>query len=517
MLRDNPRVMHSSTRPRLSRDWLAATGSLAPRLTAGSPTKWPERVIQFGEGNFLRAFADWMIDVANEQGVFDGRVVIVQPIRRGRSEWLNEQDGLYTVITRGLTGGREVDERRIVTAVSRAIDPYEAWDELASAFCQPSIRFVISNTTEAGIADAEEPLEPGRCPDSFPAKLAALMQARFVASGASAESGLIVLPCELIERNGRTLRDLVLQHGRRWGFGEAFAHWVLDSNRFLDTLVDRIVPGYPGEEAERLGEELGYDDRLMVAAEPFHFWAIEGDAAVARELPLAEAGLDVVWTDDLGPYRTRKVRILNGAHTASVLAAFHGGLDQVQDMMADPVFGEFVRRVVFEEILPATGRASQWEPFAVSVLERFRNRSVQHRLLTISLNSVSKWRVRILPSMTDYLKARGSVPVLLSHSLAALLFFYRGRLDPSGTLVGQRDGETYIVRDEPSVLARFDRAWASFERHSSPEALVAELLGEPALWGSDLMAIPGLAQRVSSLLTLFLCDGARDATARLLR
>lgn len=509
----------ASRRPPLSRAWLDQNRSSLPAaLACGPGTTWPERVVQFGEGNFLRGFADWMFDILNERGLFGGRVVVVPPTCRGRIEPLNRQDGLYTVLLRGTERARPREDRRVVTAVSRAIDAYRSWDDLVRTFCQPGIRFVVSNTTEAGIAFVDEPYRPGVCPDSFPAKVTSLLLERFRACQGHPASGLIFLPCELIERNGTTLRRMVLQHAEQWGLGAPFSAWVASANHFLDTLVDRIVAGYPRDEAESISEELGYDDELLTAAEWFHLWVIEATGQVTAELPFDRAGLNVTWTDDLEPYRRRKVRVLNGAHTASVLAAYHGGLDLVSEMMADPVFGRFVERALFDEVLPAASRGdAEWQPYAEAVLDRFRNRSIRHELVAISLNSVSKWRVRVLPTVLEQVEQRGSLPPLLTFSLAALLFFYRGRRSSASEIEGRRNGRPYPVRDEVAVLDALDQAWRAHDgHHQDPVLLAGEVLRRSELWGRDLTRIPGLASAVSTGLVSLLRDGARATVERLL-
>lgn len=502
---------------RLTRSWLEPRRDRLPaNLSCGPLDVWPERVFQFGEGNFLRAFADWMFDVLNERGVFHGRVVVVTPTRRGRPKALNAQDGLFTVLLRGIDGGRVTERRRLVTCVSRALNPHDSWTEVVRAFCQPSIRFVVSNTTEAGIAFVKEPHRPGHCPETFPAKVTALLHARFQAHGGDPASGLIFLPCELIDRNGATLREMVLRHLEQWGLGNDFAEWVTGCNHFLNTLVDRIVSGYPRDEAPQLASELGYDDALMVDAECFYFWVIEGPALLAAELPLARAGLNVIWTHDLAPYRTRKVRLLNGAHTAAALAAFLGGLNTVREMMDDPVFGAFVRRVVFDEILPTvtSGDAARTD-YARAVLERLHNPFVRHELLSIALNSVSKWAVRVLPSLLDLVEAHRTASPLLSFSLAALICFYRGRRKAAPELTGHRGDEPYSIRDDAAVLEFFERAWADFDRQESAAQLVRLVLGRAPFWGRDLNAVAGLPELVSAGISAILGAGARAAVAKL--
>jgi tagaturonate reductase len=502
---------------RLSRELLRQGPALAPSVACNGPASRPERLVQFGEGNFLRAFAGWMVDLLNEQGLFNGSIVVLQPIPHGRVEDLQAQDGLYTVVLRGVQDGARVESRRLVTAVSRALNPYTAWEEAARCFRHPGLRFVISNTTEAGIVFRAEAHRPGQCPESFPAKVTALLFERFKATRGGPAGGLVFLPCELIDRNGDTLCRCVLQHAEAWGLGPEFAAWVSADNHFLNTLVDRIVPGHPREEAETLARELGYEDKLLVAGEVFHLWVIEGPPGVAEELPFHRAGLNVVWTDDLAPYRTRKVRVLNGAHTASVLAAFHAGLDTVRGMVEDPLLGRFVRRVVFDEILPNVPLPEPDKAdYARSVLERFANPFVRHELLAIALNSVSKWRVRVLPSLLDHLQATGRLPPLLGFSLAALLRFYQGRRAESGEFVGARGDTAYAIRDEPTVLDFMAAAWLDFERHRDPGRLVARVLGAESLWGQDLNRVAGLTQSITRHLGEIQRHGLRDVLTPLL-
>ena len=398
-----------------------------PGISIGSLADVPERVVQFGEGNFLRSFVDWMIDAMNGRGLFGGSVVVVQPIERGTVDVLSEQDCLYTLILRGLQGGKVVEQRQVITAISRGIDPYRDWNAYLAAAEQPDLRFAVSNTTEAGIAYVDEPRPTHGCPASFPAKVTAFLHRRFGRFRGGASKGLVFLPCELIDRNGEQLRSCVLRHAAAWDLGAEFTHWVAERNRFLNTLVDRIVPGYPHEEVSALTEQLGYEDRLLTTGEIFHVWVIEGDAALAEELPLTQAGLNVIWTSDLQPFRTRKVRILNGAHTMMALAAYLADLDTVRQCVEDPVLGGYVRRGAFDEILPLLPLpAEETRAFAEDVMERLANPFIKHNLISIALNSVSKYRVRVLPSLLEYRAANHRLPSALTFSLAALLAFYRG-------------------------------------------------------------------------------------------
>jgi len=501
----------------------------APRLDARAVIarpKWPETVLQFGEGNFLRAFVDWMLERMNAQGLFQGRAVLVQPIPSGMAALLNEQNGLYTVLLRGLVDGRAVDTRELVSSVSRCIDPHASWDAYIACAANPRLRFVVSNTTEAGIRVEPDDALDARPARSFPAKLTQLLHARFLRFEGDRARGLVMLPCELIERNGDALRRAVGALATRWRLGDAFLTWLDESCVFTNTLVDRIVTGYPTDGPDALAASLGYDDRLAVAAEPFHAWVIEGPRALEDELPLGKAGLAVTFTSDLRPYRDRKVRILNGAHTMTALAAFLAGHDTVRGFMDDDLIRGYMDRGISDEILPtlllpppeSTTRAlprAELESFAAAVVERFRNPFIEHGLLSISLNSLSKYRARILPTVMDFIGMGDSPPPRLSFALAALCAFYRGREVEDGTLFGLRDGRRYPIRDDAAVLDFFLEAWA--EVGDRPTALgclklVRRLLARADFWDHDLDArLPGFAEAVAQHLNDIHVLGIRGA------
>ncbi|VGO20467.1 tagaturonate reductase [Pontiella sulfatireligans] len=456
----------------------------------------PEKVLQFGEGNFLRAFIDWMFHRMNETGVFNGSAVVVQPLETGLVETLNEQDALYTLYLRGIENGETLNQHELITSVSRGLNPYAAWDDYLATARNPAMRYVVSNTTESGIAYVKT-AKPETCPASFPAKLTAWLAARFDAFGGSAASGMVFLPCELINHNGAVLKECILKHSKDWKLGADFEAWIENDCTFLSTLVDRIVPGYPRDEAEAMSADLGYEDQLICTGELFHLLVIEGPEALKAELPFHEAGLNVVWTDDMQPYRNRKVGILNGAHTASVLASYLGGLDTVREMMQDDNFGPYVKNLVFDEIVPALPMDRlEAESFAAAVVERFLNPFIRHELLSISLNSVSKWKVRVLPSVKRYIDAFGKPPALLSFSLAALIAFYKG---------GLREG--YAPNDDPDVLEFFSKVWKS----DDATTVVHGVLSHEGFWGEDLTRLPGLEDAVAASLELIIKDGSRDA------
>lgn len=475
----------------------------------------PERVIQFGEGNFLRAFVDWLFHRLNEQRLFNGRVVVVQPLKEGLIDLLNEQEGLYTLILRGLQEGEAVETAEIIGSVSRGLDPYTDWEQCLRCAENPQIEFVVSNTTEAGIV-----YDPGdrlrdRPPRSFPGKLTAYLYRRFTHFGGEQGRGMVIIPCELIDRNGDNLKKIVLRLAAEWVLPAAFGSWLAEENIFLNTLVDRVVTGYPGEEIAGLRQRLGYRDRLLVTGELFHLWVIEGPAALAERLPFAEAGLNVLWTDDLTPYRTRKVRILNGAHTAAVPAAYLYGLETVGEMVAHPLLGRYTRELIYNEIIPSIDLdAAMLENYADAVWERFRNPYIEHRLTDILLNSVAKFATRVLPSLEGYCEKRGEIPVKLSFSLAALIALYRGRGEGEAMRSAQGKG-AYLLRDDTWVLNFFGELWSGKScAGEQRRQLVEKVLGSALLWGRDLNRLPGLTEQVADHLEAILERGMEQALRR---
>ncbi len=499
---------------KLNRSYVEAhRETLSAHMQMGSCDGLPERILQFGEGNFLRAFVDWMLDGLNAGGDFDAGIVVVQPIAQGRIDALNAQDGYYTVLTRGMVNGEAVVERRLVTSVSRAIDPYVDFEAYSACAANRDLRFVVSNTTEAGIIYSVESLYTDRVQDSFPAKVCAFLYARFCTLHADPDAGLVFLPCELINYNGSRLKEYVLRHAEAWQLGDAFCCWVEEANTFCNTLVDRIVPGFPADEAAGIWEQLGYHDDMLVVGEHFHLWVIEGPDWIEEELPLARAGYNVIVTDDLQRYRTRKVLVLNGAHTSSVLAAYHCGLNTVGEMMHDPLMSAFLKQAVCGEVLPGLDMADEEkQSFADAVMERFRNPFVQHELLSISLNSVSKWPVRVLPSVKAYYERMNALPRGLCFSLAALLYFYTCRTTGDGSFSGSRGDEEYAVRDDPDTLQLFANLC------SLPPLEYAErALSESSILGDMQVPVPGLMESVACDLSDIKALGMRGAVEKCLK
>ena len=378
-----------------------------------------ETIIQFGEGGFLRSFADVFVHKMNEQGLYDGKVVVVQPIAKGLIPVINEQKGVYHQFLRGIENGQVVNECIKVISISRGVDPYTDYAEYLKLAHNPDMRVIISNTTEAGIEYLGTEGFDDAPPKSFPAKLTRLLYERFDAGLA----GFIILSCELIDNNGKELLDCVLKYAKLWKLSEEFVQWVQQENHFCNTLVDRICTGYPKDEVEELTAFLGEEDKLMNTAEIFHLWVIEGD--FEQEFPLKAAGVNVIWTPDVKPYKKRKVRILNGAHTSMVLAARLYGLSTVKECLDDITVRAFLDKTLSEEIIPTLGSTEEDITFGKAVLDRFANPFVKHQLLSIALNSVSKSKARVLPTLLEYYEERGVLPKCMTFSLAALIAFYR--------------------------------------------------------------------------------------------
>jgi tagaturonate reductase len=504
--------------PRLDARFVAGEARFAAHAALA---RLPERVLQFGEGNFLRAFVDWMLQRMNERGLFGGRAVVIQPLPRGQADALAAQDGLYTVVLRGLVDGRRVETRELVSSVSRCIDPHRDFDAFLACARNPDLRFVVSNTTEAGIRTDPADRKDARPAASFPGKLTQLLEARCRHFGGDPRRGLVVLPCELIDRNGDALSRAVVETARAWNLPAPFIRWVHEACLFTNTLVDRIVTGHPHDEMAALTADLGYRDELLVAGEVFHSWVIESRGSFADELPLAAAGIDVTETQDLAPYRERKVRILNGAHTLMALVGFLAGQDTVGGCMEDGRVRAYVERTLTREIIPTIAfPAPALEAFAAAVAERFRNPFIRHPLSAIALNSVSKLKTRLLPALLEGARSSGRPPSHLTFALAALVVTYRGKELEDGALIGRRAGVPYRVQDEPRVLAAFLAAWracpAGGETPDRCLALARRLLSREDLWGLDLTAaVPGLAAAVAVFVHALVTEGAKAALGRL--
>ncbi|MCR4814224.1 MAG: tagaturonate reductase [Lachnospiraceae bacterium] len=467
----------------------------------------PIKVLQFGEGNFLRGFVDYMIDIANEEGKFDGDIVLIKPIEFGSLERFGKQDCQYTVSLRGIIDGKAEVKNRIITSVADtadAINEYEKYSEYAKL---DTLRFIVSNTTEAGIVYDENDRFDYLPPHTFPGKLTKFLFERFQYFEGAADKGLVMLPVELIDDNGIHLKECILKQIENWNLGEEFKNWVNESCIFCSTLVDRIITGYPKGEDEKLWEEWGYKDELIVTGEPFALWVIECPKDISGELPLDQAGLPVIYTDNQKPYKQRKVRILNGAHTSFVLASFLCGNDIVLQSMEDEDIMKYIQSTIYDEVIPTlTLPEKDLKDFAEAVITRFKNPYVKHALLSISLNSVSKWRARCMPSFLGYVEKFGKLPAHLTFSLAALMAFYTGSEIKEGALIGHRNGEEYKVMDDASVLE-------FFAANSGKEAkeFASAFLGREDFFGRNLNEVNGLTDAVAGYLSDIRTLGMREA------
>ncbi len=498
----------------LSKEYLKI-GNVPEDIKVSKINDAPVKIMQFGEGNFLRAFVDWMINKINQDGLFNGSVAVIQPIECGLADMINKQDGLYTLYLRGVENGEVKVQKEIITAIHECINPYADWAKTKEYAESNDLRFVISNTTEAGIEYKEEKLTPDACQITFPAKLTSLLWARYNKFGGDVNKGLVMIPCELIDRNGDNLKRCVLKYAELWELGKGFKAWIENACAFLNTLVDRIVTGYPRDEVEKLTAEHGYIDNIIDTGEIFHFWVIEGDKKYAEELPFHKAGLNVLWTDDMEPYRTRKVRILNGAHTMTVLAAHLAGLETVGDCMKDEDVSKFMKDGIFEEIIPTFDLPeNEKRDFAAAVLERFANPFIKHLLLSISLNSVSKFKVRVLPSIEEYIKRLGKLPQNTLFALAALIKFYEGTIIENGKLKGEVDGKPYDICDNIEVLEFF----ADINKRYADDAksLVEAVLKNSSFWSKDLTEYNGLLDAVVGYYNSISENGARNAIKALI-
>ncbi|MBG9911944.1 altronate oxidoreductase [Bacillus xiamenensis] len=462
--------------------------------------EYPETILQIGEGNFMRGFINWHIQKLNDCTDFKGRAVVVPP-RKGSVTALNEQDGLYTLCIQGFHDQKEMNERIVIQSISRGISTYTDYEAFLHVAESPDLRFVFSNTTEAGLVLRKEDRLEDRPQVSFPGKLTAFLYHRFKAFAGDENKGLIILPCELIEQNGDRLKEYVTAMAAEWDLPPDFVTWLKKANTFCNTLVDRIVPGFSKEAAEAVQKEDGYIDELLVTAEYYHLFVIEAPAFVQKELPFQEAGLNVLFVEDITPYRMSKVRILNGAHTAMVPIAYSCGLDTVKKAVDDELVGSFIRSMLEEEVLPGLPLPEdELLLYTQSVWDRFCNPFVKHQLLDIALNGVSKFRARILPSLLDYVALKKQLPMKLVFSLSSLIYFYQVNSDK--------------VKDDETVMAIMKEARE--EMNHSYESMAHHILSSEAIWGMDLTSIEGLNDAVAKQLTFIHENGMRAAVDRML-
>lgn len=468
------------------------------RTNAGYTEKLPIKVIQYGEGNFLRAFVDYIIDKLNKEANFNAGVAVIQPLAGGMVGMLNEQDGLYNLFLRGIKNGEETEEIHTISCVQDGINPYDDYERYLALAEGEDLEFLISNTTEAGISFDDSDTLEGTPHSSFPAKVTALLYKRFNHFDGAADKGLTIIPCELINHNADTLKKIILQYADLWELGDAFKSWIETSNSFHNTLVDRIVPGYPKDDIDAYQSQLEFKDNLIVSAETFLLWVIEGDEALKAKIPFDQIDDNVLVVEDMQPYRTRKVRILNGAHTTMVPFSLLYGNETVKETVDNEFTGKFVRDAVFNEINPTLDLSEEeLNEFAAAVFDRFRNPFIKHLLSSIALNTVSKFKVRVLPSLLAFEQAYNRLPENLTFALACLIRFYKGTWK----------GKALPIKDDAAVVAFFDEVW----KEDNYAAVSKAVLSNSTFWDQDLTKIDGLEERITTALALIEENGVEEA------
>ncbi len=448
------------------------------RINTGLEKLQPIKVVQFGEGNFLRAFVDYAFQRLNNEVDFNAGIAMVQPLKDGMVNMINDQDGLYTLFMNGIKKGEKIQDIELITNIVKAINPYTNFADYLALAKEEELQFIVSNTTEAGIEFIESDTTEMQPPTSFPAKLTVLLYERFKHFNGDASKGLIIIPCELIDYNSETLKKCILQYCDLWNLGAEFKTWVSDACTYHSTLVDRIVPGYPRAEIEEYNNKLEYQDNLIVAAEPFFLWAIEGGEALKQKLPFHKTNLNVKIVDDIRPYKMIKVRILNGAHTAMVPFSLLYGNKLVMETVNGSFTGKFVNSIISEISGTLDMDKNEIRAYTEEVMDRFKNPFIKHALSDIALNSISKFKVRVLPSLLQYYNANKKLPTNLTFSLACLIQFYKGTWN----------NEALPVKDSPEIVEAFKNSW----QLRTLDSVVTKILVNTEFWGEDLTKIDGL-------------------------
>lgn len=462
--------------------------------------KYKTKIMQFGEGNFLRAFVDWQIDILNEKSELAAGVAVIRPIDYDALPLLNVQDGLYTTVIRGLNEqGETVADKRIISCINEEIPVYKAFDKYMALAENPELKIIFSNTTEAGIEYIAEDRLTDKPAKAFPAKLTQWLYHRFQFFNGANDAGLVIIPCELIDYNGEKLKKIVFEYCKLWQLEDAFVNWLENANYFCSSLVDRIVTGFPREEHDSLQQEFGYLDNFVVTAEYFHLFVIQGPSHLADLLCLEGSELNIKIVDDISPYKQRKVAILNGAHTALVPLAYMANIDTVGEALESPLFEQYLTELIFNEIIPTLDLPEdELNSFANDVLNRFRNPYIRHLLMSISLNSMTKFKTRLVPQLLKYVEDKGSVPVMVANAIAGQALFYRG----------VRNDEAIELSDSPEWLARFKVLWSKHDdKVISTNDLVGEVLSAAWHWEMDLTEVDGLQDVVSTQLSAMLAHG----------
>ncbi|MEG1590457.1 tagaturonate reductase [Chryseobacterium sp.] len=457
------------------------------RQNSGIDTKLPIKIVQFGGGNFMRGFTDYVIDKMNKEAGFNAGIVNLQATPNGSIQKMENQDNLYTLFNRGIKKGEIIDQKQIISAIQKSINPYANYDEFLALAKEEELEFIFSNTTETGIAYDETETSYEGPHKNFPAKVAVLLHERYKHFNGAKDKGLRIIPCELIEDNAFTLRNIILKYAQLWNLEEGFVQWINQSNYFHNTLVDRIVPGYPKDDAESYEDQLDYEDQNMVVSETFLLFVIQDAGNLNKRIPFNKINEQILVVDDIQPYRLRKVRILNGGHTLMLAPAILSGKELVKEAIDDQFIGKFLSDAIFNEVNPTLGLdEAELKDFAEEVFDRFRNPFIKHHLASIALYFVSKFKVRVIPSLLTYAETNGKLPLNLTFSLASLIRFYQGSF-----------GEKALpLNDEEGIIAKFKEIWTNEDYEK-----VAELaLSETSFWDTDLTKVEGLKTAVAKAL-----------------
>ena len=464
----------------------------------------PIKIMQFGEGNFLRAFIEWIIQNLNDKGAINSSVAVVQPMPFGRIKELSEQDGLYTLRLEGIDKGKTVKSSQVIDVIGDCINPFTDYEHFLSYAKSQDLQVIISNTTEAGIAVDPTDTDFSQCPKSYPGKLLALLKARYDYFDGDMTKGLAIVPCELIDNNGDELYRCLTELAEINHMDKKFIEWMQTANHFTSTLVDRIVPGYPRNEIEQIQKETGYIDNNVVKGEIFHLWVLRKEPVVQKYLPADSTGLNAIFADDIKPYKQRKVKILNGSHTAMVPVAYLCGIDTVGEAVNDPVIGKYVHDFIFDEVNPTIDLPqNEMIDFANSVIERYKNPFIRHELMSIALNSTTKFRTRLLPTLEDYIRIKGALPKHLLFSFAAIVEFHKG----------VRGEEKIALKDDPHYLEYWAKLWAEFDGDYTKLAKAA--LSWTEAWEVDMNTLhPDITATVAEYLEDMDKNGMKSAVAR---
>lgn len=473
--------------------------------TNQAANSYPIRVLQFGEGNFLRAFVDWIIWKMNQKGDFNAGVAVVQPIANGMIDMLNEQNGLYHLVLKGLDKGEAIRQIQLIDVIQQGINPYTAFSDYMALADSETLRFVISNTTEAGITLHDDDKLEDAPATSYPAKLTQLLYRRFNHFKADKSKGLIIIPCELINYNADKLKECILTLATKWALGADFIKWIEESNYFCNTLVDRIVPGYPRETIDEILTEIGSQDKLVVEGEIFHLWVIEAAAQVQQEFPADRAGLNVLFVDSIQPYRDRKVTLLNGPHTVLSPVGYLSGLNTVRECCQDSEIGAYIHHVIYNELIPTLNLPkSELVAFADDIMDRFNNPYVKHQVTSIMLNSFSKYKTRDLPSVVTYLDRQGELPKGLVLGLAGIITYYKG---------GKRGDDSITPNDDAEITTLLSTLWSTNQEQQVAKGVLAATF----IWGEDLNNIAGLTELLTTYLTAIQTEGMRSVVKSILQ